>query len=313
MIDTVPSQPPERPETYDPERFDVPVAGGSLAVYRFGSDRGDRSSISRPCVIAAHGITGNGLAWIAVAQALNGRVSLVAPDLRGRARSNHLSEPFGMARHAEDMLAIADYLGVERPIVAGHSMGAYVAARFAADRPDRCAAAVLVDGGLQLPGSEGVDPDAFLDAFLGPAIARLSMSFPSREAYLDFWRAHPAFAGGDVDADLLRAYVEHDLIGEAPQLRSSVMERAVRADGAELIRAGGGADVAVPATLLHAPRGLLNEESPVVPPTYVEAWVSAQPNLRLAREIPDTNHYTIVMGSGAGAVGEAILSYASQL
>ena len=56
--------------------FDVPVAGGSLHVGRWGD--------GPKVVVAAHGITGNHRSWQAVARALDPDVSLIAPDLRGR-------------------------------------------------------------------------------------------------------------------------------------------------------------------------------------------------------------------------------------
>ena len=53
-------------------------------------------------------------------------VRLIAPDLRGRGRSNTLPGPFGMTRHADDMAAVLDFLGVPRAVVVGHSMGGFV-------------------------------------------------------------------------------------------------------------------------------------------------------------------------------------------
>jgi pimeloyl-ACP methyl ester carboxylesterase len=286
-----------------PQRLDVPVAGGSLAVYRYGPDTTDV-----PAVIAAHGITGNALAWAAVARALDDRVALISLDLRGRGRSAHLPGPFGMGSHARDILAVADHLALERPVLVGHSMGAYVVVRFATDFPERSAAAVLVDGGLSLPGAAGSDPDAFLDAFLGPAIARLSMTFPDRDAYHRFWTSHPALAGGGVRDEILTPYVDYDLVGEPPELRSSVSEVAVREDGAEILRMGSAASqLALPARLLRAPRGLLDEPNPTVPATYAKAWVEADPDRRQEAEVTGTNHYTILMGSGAVTVADAIL------
>ena len=69
--------------------FDVPVAGGSLHVGRWGE--GDK------VLVAAHGITGNHRSWQGVARALGPDVSLVAPDLRGRGLSSKLP---ATVRHA---------------------------------------------------------------------------------------------------------------------------------------------------------------------------------------------------------------------
>ncbi|MGK3816897.1 alpha/beta fold hydrolase, partial [Enterococcus faecium] len=58
-------------------------------------------------------------------------VRLLAPDLRGRGRSADLSGPFGMSAHSDDLAAILDAAGVDRALIVGHSMGAFVSAVFA--------------------------------------------------------------------------------------------------------------------------------------------------------------------------------------
>lgn len=286
-------------------RFDVDVSGGRLAVWHTGAPLG-----TAPVVLAAHGITANAMSWLAVARAVGDRFSFVAADLRGRARSNGVTGPFGMAVHRDDQLAILDALDVERALLVGHSMGAYVMARLAADHPDRARAVVLVDGGLTLPVPPDLDVQNFLDAFLGPAIARLRQMFASREAYHDFWRAHPAFGNDDVlDADLV-AYTDHDLEGVPPTCRSSVREAAVRADGAEVHTAGEPAHrLTMPAVLLRAPRGLLDEPNPMIPADLAATWQAEDPDQRDVVEVPDVNHYTIVLGRGCATVADAIVRY----
>src|ERR1044072_5747429 len=120
--------------------FDVPVSGGSLHVGRWGA--------GAQIVVAAHGITGNHRSWQGVARALPAGVSLVAPDLRGRGSSTKLPAPFGMRAHAEDLVAVLDHLGLDRAVLAGHSMGAYLATIAATVHRERWSHVVLVDGGI---------------------------------------------------------------------------------------------------------------------------------------------------------------------
>lgn len=283
-------------------RLDVPVAGGTLAAFQFGS-----ASADAPLVLAVHGITGNAYYWLPVARELAGRVRFVAVDLRGRGDSRELPGPFGTPAHAADLACTLDHLGADTALVTGHSLGAYITARFAIDHPDRLSAAVLVDGGLPIPGSENVEPQAFVNAFLGPTLQRLGMRFADREAYLAFWDAHPAFAGKAIPAEDFAAFADHDLTGESAELRSTVAEAAVRGDAAELHSAGKPAyAMKPPATMLVAPRGLQDNPEPMVPLALAEEWAAGAPERRRVVAVPDTNHYTIVMGPGAKLVAGAI-------
>jgi pimeloyl-ACP methyl ester carboxylesterase len=283
-------------------RVDVDVPGGALACFRFGAAE------DRPVALAVHGITANSRSWIAVARALGDRVALIAPDLRGRGASADLPGPYGIEAHIRDLLAVLDALGAERSVLVGHSLGAYIVAGLGFAHPERAHRLVLVDGGLAIPGTEAVDLPAFLEAFLGPALARLRLRFPTREAYRLWWRGHPAFAGGDVADEDLAAYADHDLLGAPPELHSSVVEAAVRADGAGLVPSAIVAPrLTVPTRLLCAPRGLLDDPNPMQPMAVAEAWAAADPERREAILVPDVNHYTITLGTaGARAVADSI-------
>lgn len=285
------------------ERTDVPVSGGTLATFRLGAapDGADP-------VVAIHGITANSRAWLAVARALEGRAAVLAPDLRGRAASSQLPPPYGMEAYTRDLLAILDTFGLERALLVGHSLGGYAVARFATDHPDRVSSVLLVDGGLSAPVPPDADPQAILDAVLGPALARLKMTFESREAYHDWWRQHPAFAHADVSDEDLIAYADHDLVGEPPELRSSVLEAAIRADAAGMLEMGKPAHrLEVPAELLSAERGMVDDPHPIQPESLVQPWVQEAPESRRTSRM-GVNHYALVMGAtGAGAVAEAIV------
>jgi pimeloyl-ACP methyl ester carboxylesterase len=275
-----------------------------LATFRLG----DAPAGAEP-VLAVHGVTGNSRAWLAVARALGGGASVLAPDLRGRGASNALPPPYGMEAYARDLLAVLDHFELERPVLVGHSLGAYAVARFAADHPERAGGAVLVDGGLTAPVPPDVDPQAILDAVLGPALERLRLTFPSRDAYRDWWRSHPAFATSDVSDEDLIAYADHDLVGEPPQLRSSVREGVIRADATEMLEIGKPAHrLEVPAVLLCAERGMVDDPNPLQPPALGQPWADAAPESRRMAPVAGVNHYTIVMGAaGAGAVAAEIV------
>lgn len=293
---------------------DVAVRGGSLRVGAWRSDSlGDEPPEQpiRRVVLAIHGITSSHLAWPLVARRLTETPDtlVLAPDLRGRGRSAGLPGPWGMAQHAEDLAAVLDQLAPgSRSVLAGHSMGGFVAVAMAAQRPELVWSLVLVDGGVPLVLPEGWTLETAVTAGLGPAAERLSMSFADRAAYRDFWRAHPALA--EEFSDAVQDYVDYDLAPDGPPWHSSCLAEAMAADHAELF-VDGPVDLAWPrvqaaVSFLRAPRGLQNEAGGLYPRQGLDHWQAHHPNV-VSRDVDGVNHYTITLGkTGADAVSAAI-------
>ena len=297
-------------------RFELPVAGGPLNVARAGPPRRRAEAV----VVALHGITASHMAWRTAARALVAEtgICLLVPDLRGRGRSAGLPGPYGLAAHIGDVLALLDRIAAPRIVLAGHSMGAYVAARLAADHPERVSSLVLVDGGLPLPVPADKDPDELLKATLGPAAERLEQTFPTRADYVAVWREHPAFAASwDRDVE---AYVNYDIesahdAAHPDAVRSVVSLDAVKTDGRELLLDEATRTaldrVVAPVRLLRAPRGLLNDDRPLLPDDVVAEFAAAHPDAHV-EVVADTNHYDILLGRSPGparvaaAIGTAV-------
>lgn len=277
----------------------VPVAGGPLTV----AVSGPGAPCAAPLVLGVHGITGSHRQMAVLARHLAARdITFLAPDLRGRGASAGLPGPYGLDAHVADLVAVLGYWGAERAVLAGHSMGAYIVARLAAAHPGRSAGVVLVDGGLPMRVPPDTDPDAVLEAVLGPALARLRMEFASLDDYRNFWRRHPAFAhrwNSDVEG-----YVDYDLDGPPGALRSKVVESAVRADGRDLLDGAATWDavaaVPEPVVLVRAPRGLANEPNPLLSEAVIDEAKRTVPGMRDVL-VDDTNHYLIVLGDREAA------------
>lgn len=293
---------------------EIPVAGGTLTVARAGRPVDQAEGV----VLAVHGIAASHMAWASVARELKATTAtcLLAPDLRGRGSSARLPGPYGVEAHIADLLEVLDAADVDSAVIAGHSMGAYVAARLAAEHPERVSALVLVDGGLAVPFPEDHDPDEVLNAVVGPSLARLGVTYAKADDYLSMWRMHPAFAG-PWDDDI-EAYLTYDLVTvedamRPDAVRSLTSPAAVRTDGHELLLDDATrtalSHVEAPVQLLLAPGGVLDDGKRLLPPEVVEEYVAAYPEARV-EEVPDVNHYTILLGPGGGAgrVTEAIRS-----
>jgi lipase len=278
------------------EHYDVPVSGGGLHVARSGPPPEEADGV----VVAAHGVTASMMAWRSIARELSPRVTLLAPDLRGRGQSAALPGPYGISRHVADLIAVLDHAGVPSAVFTGHSMGAYIGARVAAEHPDRAAGVVLLDAGLPFPLPD--DPGRMLDGAVTNAVMRLAITFPSADEYVEGWRAHPAFAESwDEDIEF---YARYDLVEENGVARCGASAEAVRTDSREMLLDAATRNalerVRAPIQLLRAERGLFDDDdSPLIPPGELHRFASEHPEVRV-EAVPDVNHYTLVMGSGPG-------------
>jgi pimeloyl-ACP methyl ester carboxylesterase len=289
-------------------RFDVPVAGGNLHVACSGAPPDEADAV----VLALHGLTSSLMIWRTVAREFSRRtrVCFLAPDLRGRGRSAALAAPFGFDAHLADLLAVLDYFSIPRAVVAGHSMGAYLAAYLAAWHPDRAAAVVLADAGLPFRHVPKGDPTDVIELAFGPAIGRMRMTFSSVEEYVARWRAHPAFAPAFQPGFLrawdedVEAFARYEVAGEPGAVRCVVSEPAVFADSEEMLLDESTRTaldlVRAPILLLRASRGVNGYDLPLIAHHQLLRLATTHPDAYV-QEVWGANHYTLVLGPTLGS------------
>src|SRR5215213_3846360 len=121
-------------------------------------------------VICLHGITAQHRAFNAAARHLGPSRGLVGVDLRGRGDSDKPESGYSLETHAADVVRVLDHLGLENAVLAGHSMGGFVALQTALEYPERVRALVLLDGGwprVESPQREMTDlPRDLADYYL---------------------------------------------------------------------------------------------------------------------------------------------------
>jgi pimeloyl-ACP methyl ester carboxylesterase len=284
-----------------PELFDVPVRGGMLRVARWAGRAG------APVVVAAHGITANHRNFSLLGDVLGDEVTLVAPDLRGRGASNALPPPYGMRAHSEDLVATLDHLGLESAVLLGHSMGGFLVPVAATLYPERVRSLVVVDGGIEIAEiPEGMTIEEFATLILGPSIERLKTTFPTREAYAEFWAQHPGLK--DARPEHVQAYLDYDLVGEEPELRSGVSLDCVLQDcTSELTDSGvvGAIErVTQPMVFLYAERGVFDQTPGLYSEERMQQLREKAPQLESVRV--NANHWTLLFGDGVEAVAEHV-------
>lgn len=116
---------------------DVETNGIRLHYTRTGGDK--------PPLIMAHGVTDSGLCWAPVAQALAADYDVIMVDARAHGLSQETESGFDPATQAADLAGVITGLGLSRPAVLGHSMGAATALALAGTYPDLPGAILLED------------------------------------------------------------------------------------------------------------------------------------------------------------------------
>ncbi len=97
----------------------------------------------------------------------------------------------------------------------------------------------------------------------------------------------------------------------SPSCTRRLTPQVVRDDGRDLFEPRDVQRLALPATFLCAPRGMVDDPHPMQPLALVQEWASDDPERRRALQVPDVNHFTIVLGRhGAQAVAAEIAALA---
>ena len=111
--------------------------GASLRYFRSGGEL--------PPLVLVHGFTDNALYYSRLADLLSESFDVVAYDARGHGQSDRAGGRFNDDVRVADLLSIVTSLGLDRPALIGHSMGAATIALAAARYPELARAIVLED------------------------------------------------------------------------------------------------------------------------------------------------------------------------
>lgn len=123
---------------------DVNANGLRLHYRRTGGDK--------PQLLLLHGLTDNGGCWNPVIEQLKADYDCIAPDARGHGLSDAPAQGYTPEDHAADAAAFIQALGLNKPIVMGHSMGGMESTVLAATHPELVRAVILEDPAWFDPG-----------------------------------------------------------------------------------------------------------------------------------------------------------------
>lgn len=126
----------------------IQVNNITLSYERFGS--------GGPLVLI-HGYPLDHTIWNDVIPLLKNDFDLILPDLRGFGQSTTVETPYAMSDMADDLAGLLDHLKIEKAMLAGHSMGGYVALAFAKKYPQRVSGLGLIASQAAADSPEGKD------------------------------------------------------------------------------------------------------------------------------------------------------------
>ena len=249
-------------------------------------------------VLLVHGLTAHSRAWAAVGPALAARGhAVLAPDLRGRGRSDKPPQGYGVARHAADLLALCNGLGLGTVDLVGHALGAAIALYLAATHPERVDRLVLVDMRGQLPEETA--------RAIADAVAELDTVYPSLEAYLAAMRRVPVAWGPFWEACFrYGALVHPDGTVTSGIARATVAEElaAMEATPVDALAT----HVRQPTLIVRPALGTLGpDRGQVLTATEAERWRARIPHSQVV-VVPETNHYSILL---SGVLVETVAAF----
>lgn len=124
--------------------------------YVESSDLGYKVQGTKLPIVCIHGLGSSQNYYVPVFPYLEGH-RVVALTTYGASGSRSQGEQLTIEQLAEDVVALMDYLGIPRAVVAGHSMGGPMALTVAARHPDRVAGVVAIGP----VNSSSVQPEIF--------------------------------------------------------------------------------------------------------------------------------------------------------
>ena len=100
---------------------------------------------SDPDVLLIHGWTSNSESWSYIAEQIQDKYHVVAPDHRGHGASDKPVTGYRLRDFVSDMCQLIDILGLSKPLIAGNSWGGCIGTIMASDYPNSISKAVLGD------------------------------------------------------------------------------------------------------------------------------------------------------------------------
>ena len=218
-----------------------------------------------PPMVFVHGMGGDHRMVAPLVEYYKGRYRVIAPDGRGCGGSAKPEGDYSVDTLADDLRWLCEELGIERPVVAGRSLGGSVCLNYAVRYPERVRGVVLMDSGIRDRAEKAADLSGFYDALGGPD------HVAGQKAYAEQRLRDP---------------------GDDPEIAAGVMDVWAQVPPHAFVAMGRGVlafDSRAAAAACTVPALLILSDRPYTAPATVE-WLAQRPNWQIGK----------VVGSGHG-------------
>ncbi len=240
-------------------------------------------------ILCIHGITANCRCWDVMAETLSPEYQVLAMDLRGRGGSDKPSHGYSLDYHVRDINCLLDDLEIDRAVIMGHSLGAFIGLVFATEYSDRTDRLILVDGGGDL------SPEQFDKVFTGikPALDRLGQIFPTAEDYLNKMKAAPYIHPW---TPAIETYYRYEIQEVEGGVRTNIDPAHIQEEAANIRKVNCAPyypRLKCKVLILRAPNGLFSTDDLLLPEDVIEKMIREIPDVRRF-DVSGINHYGIV-------------------
>ena len=128
----------------------------------------ERAGKGSPAAVLIHGWTCDHTYFAPQRDHFAPHRQVVSVDLRGHGASDQPKGPYSISGFADDVAWLCRELGLEKPIVIGHSMGGMTAIEVAARHPDLPSAIVVCDSPIAVPAPLAANLGAFVEQLHKP-------------------------------------------------------------------------------------------------------------------------------------------------
>lgn len=225
-----------------------------------------------PPVVILHGLFGSRRNWLTLAKQLSADARVLVVDLRNHGDSPHAPSMY-WDELAHDVLHVLDQAGIERALIAGHSMGGKVAMTVANQHAARTGALLVLD----------IAPVTYPNRFIHiyDALNRLPVaSFTTRQ------QAEKAL-GADIDDAPLRQFLLHNLVRDGTGFRWRVNLAVLEQEMDEIC---GFPEITAPSPFTGPACFLAGDRSDYMEPAHLDAIRQLYPQAEI-HTVTDAGHW----------------------